>query len=96
MLNRWTTGLAMAFLTTVLGCSGEIQPRVPQGLAALSEDERLAVMGQGNCPVNGTVLGESAPPIKVSVKGKQFFVCSDACKAEFEKNSAKYLSIATQ
>ncbi len=80
----------------VTGCENSVETPIPAGLLALSEEDRLAVMGQGHCPVDGKLLGESAAPLPATLKGTRIFVCSDACKSEAEKSPAKYLSSAQE
>lgn len=42
------------------------------------------------CAVQGTVIPADAPEIKTEYKGLTYYFCCNGCKAEFEKNPAKY------
>lgn len=91
---KWAGWLVIG--AALVGCESTIESTVPQGLMSLSEDDRTAAMGQGNCPVKGTPLGESGTPVAVTVKGQKIFVCSESCKSEVEKDPDKYIAIARQ
>ena len=62
------------------------------GLAELSEADRKAAEAQGVCPVSGERLGTMGKPFKVTVKGRDVFLCCDGCKDEFEKNPDKFFA----
>ena len=53
---------------------------VPEGFAELSEADRAAALAQKICPVSGDELGEMGTPIKVSVNGRDVFLCCPSCK----------------
>jgi hypothetical protein len=60
--------------------------------AALSEADRQAIAAQKICPVSDEELGSMGDPIKVTVNGKDIYVCCDACVDEAKNNFAKYLA----
>ena len=61
-------------------------------LAALTAADRAAVVAQKICPVSDEDLGSMGTPIKVTVDGKDLYVCCDACVEEAKSNFAKYLA----
>lgn len=42
------------------------------------------------CPVCKNSIDKDAPCVSADFKGKGYYFCSEKCKAEFEKNPAKY------
>ncbi len=63
-----------------------------EALAGLSEADRAAVLAQKVCPVSGEALGEMGPPIKVTVKGRDVFLCCEGCRGKIEANPDEYLA----
>lgn len=61
-------------------------------LAKLTAAERAAVMAQKTCPVSGEELGGMGTPIKVTVDGKDIYVCCESCVEDAKENFAKYLA----
>jgi Cu(I)/Ag(I) efflux system membrane fusion protein len=61
------------------------------GLAELSEADRKAAERQKICPVTGERLGSMGKPYKITVKGREIFLCCDGCKEAIEKDPDKYL-----
>jgi YHS domain-containing protein len=62
------------------------------GLAELSAEDRAAAEKQRVCPVTGDALGEQGKPYKVSVQGKDVFLCCPACEKELKAHPDKYLA----
>ncbi len=56
------------------------------GLKELSEADRKLALQQKTCPVSGDPLGSMGAPFKMTVKGRDFFLCCDKCKAEVNKD----------
>jgi YHS domain-containing protein len=56
------------------------------GLKELSEADRKLALQQKTCPVSGDPLGSMGTPFKMAVKGRDFFLCCDKCKAEVDKD----------
>ena len=48
-------------------------------------DQPVAI-AQVLCPVGGDKLGEMGPPIKVTAKGKSFFICCASCEKDVKEN----------
>src|SRR5262249_8193658 len=52
----------------------------PPPPASPSEEDRLIVERQKNCPVTGEPLDSMGGPIKVTVNGRVVFICCKACE----------------
>ena len=61
-------------------------------LSQLSNKERTAALTQKVCPVTDEPLGSMGKPPKVTVEGREVFLCCDGCKEELRKDPAKYLA----
>jgi hypothetical protein len=59
-------------------------------LAKLSPEDRALAEAQKTCPVTGELLGRMGIPIKVTVEGRDAFVCCEGCVDELKNNFAKY------
>ena len=66
--------------------------KIAAALAKLSPEDRAAAEKQKTCPVSGRALGSMGTPVKVTVKGKEVFLCCAGCKAAIEKDPDKYLA----
>jgi len=65
---------------------------VTEAMAGLSEADRTAALAQKVCPVSGETLGEMGTPIKVTVKGRDVFLCCPSCRKKIEADPDKYLA----
>ena len=63
---------------------------VKVALAKLSPEDRALAEAQKTCPVTGEPLGSMGVPIKVTVDGRDAFVCCEGCVDELKNNFAKY------
>jgi YHS domain-containing protein len=71
----------------------ELSPSdVTDAMAALSETDRAAALAQKVCPVSGETLGGMGTPIKVTVKGRDVFLCCEGCREKLEANPDEYLA----
>lgn len=71
----------------------ELSPSdVTEAMAALSETDRTAALAQKVCPVSDQTLGSMGTPIKVTVKGRDVFLCCEACREKLEANPDEYLA----
>jgi YHS domain-containing protein len=61
-------------------------------LASLPADERAAVEAQVICPVSEHKLGGMGAPIKVTVDGRDVYICCESCKEPLLADPAKYLA----
>ena len=94
---------AMIGLVTMLGCESKSTekpvatdasaPAEKDPLADLPEADRAAIMAQKVCPVSTEALGSMGAPIKVTVEGRDVWVCCEACIDAVKKDPAKYFAI---
>jgi YHS domain-containing protein len=71
----------------------EVSPAdLTEAMAGLSEADRAAALAQKVCPVSGEMLGEMGTPIKVTVKGRDVFLCCESCREKLEANPDEYLA----
>lgn len=71
----------------------EVSPSdVSEGLAELNDADRAAALAQKVCPVSGEALGSMGTPIKVTVKGRDVFLCCEGCREKLEANPDEYLA----
>ena len=66
--------------------------KMPEGFEKLSAADQTAALAQKVCPVSGEKLGEMGTPFKVTVKGREVFLCCPSCKEDLEKDPDKYLA----
>lgn len=62
-----------------------------KGIATLSAAEQAAALAQRTCPVTNELLGSHGTPLKVTIRGKDIFVCCRGCVADLKANPANYL-----
>ena len=92
-------GLAGTGLSAALNCAAHtvappnesMAEEDTSGLDELSAADRAAAKKQKICPVMDTLLGSMGTPVKVTVKGRDVFLCCAGCKAKLLKNPDKYL-----
>ena len=65
---------------------------IRKAMAELPEAERPLAEAQKNCPVGGAALGSMGMPYKVTVKGRDVYLCCAGCKESIEKDPDKYLA----
>lgn len=70
--------------------STEEDTKVNEAMAKLSPEDRAKAEAQKMCPVSNEPLGSMGTPIKVTVDGRDVFVCCDGCVDELKANFAKY------
>lgn len=58
----------------------------------LPEGEWAAVYKQKICPVSGGALGAMGIPIKVTIEGRDVYICCESCRKPLEEDPEKYLS----
>jgi YHS domain-containing protein len=101
----FAAALVVSGAIALVGCSSNPAPAtsdaaaketsaasVPEGFEKLSEADRTAALAQKICPVSGDKLGEMGTPFKVSVKGRDVFLCCPSCKEDLLKDPDKYLA----
>jgi hypothetical protein len=72
--------------------SAAVADEIPEGLTKLSESDRAAALKQRLCPVSGKELGSMGAPPRVSVDGRDVFLCCAGCEEELGKEPQKYLA----
>jgi hypothetical protein len=60
--------------------------------AGLPEADRIAAMAQKTCPVTDEALGSMGTPIKLTIEGRDVYLCCDGCVEELQKDPAKYIA----
>jgi hypothetical protein len=70
--------------------STENTPEIEAALANLSSEDRALAAKQKTCPVTDELLGSMGTPIKVTVEGREVFLCCKGCEDEIKSNFAKY------
>ena len=65
---------------------------VPVEFAELDEADRAAALAQKVCPVSGEALGSMGAPIKVTVEGRDVFLCCAGCKDKLLADPKTYLA----
>ncbi len=66
--------------------------KIEAALAKLSADDLALAQKQKICPVSKEALGGMDTPIKVTVAGRDVFICCQGCEEELRKNPDKYLA----
>ena len=61
-------------------------------LSQLSADDRALAEKQKVCPVSGQSLGAMGKPYKVTVNGREVFLCCQGCEGEIKGDPQKYLA----
>lgn len=72
--------------------AGAADPKIAEALAKLSPADQEAAKKQKTCPVSGALLGSMGTPIKVTVKGKDVFLCCKGCEGAIKEDPDKYLA----
>jgi Cu(I)/Ag(I) efflux system membrane fusion protein len=57
-----------------------------------SNDESARIAHQRICPVTGLSLGSMGDPLKVSLEGRDVFVCCSSCESQLKENPDKFLA----
>ena len=70
--------------------TGEQQAKIDAQLAKLSESDRALAIAQNSCPVTEMPLGSMGKPIKLTVKGKDVFICCAGCEDKLKENFDEY------
>ncbi|MES1213174.1 MAG: hypothetical protein ABUL64_01175 [Singulisphaera sp.] len=65
---------------------------IAKAMAQLPEGERAVALAQKTCPVGDSPLGSMGMPYKVTVKGRDVYLCCEGCKDSLEKDPDKYLA----
>lgn len=68
------------------------EAKIAAELAKLSDADRTAAMAQRNCPVSDERLGSMPGVAKVTVEGRDVFICCEGCKGDLEADPAKFMA----
>lgn len=75
-----------------MGAETDEAAEIAKAMGELPEAERAVAMAQKVCPVGGGALGSMGMPYKVTVKGRDVFLCCKGCKDSIESDPDKYLA----
>lgn len=70
----------------------ELSGKAMEALAKLSEEDRALAVSQRICPVTDMELGSMGAPIKVSMSGKEVFICCEGCRNGLLKDPDKHFA----
>lgn len=70
----------------------ETNPEIEAAMAKLSEADRAAAEKQKVCPVSGEPLGSMGTPVKITVEGRDVFLCCAHCEDAIKADPQKYLA----
>lgn len=65
---------------------------ISMAFSALTAVDRTAAEVQKTCPVTGEPLGSMGTPPKVTVNGKEIFICCAGCEEALHAHPEKYLA----
>jgi YHS domain-containing protein len=65
---------------------------IAKAIALLPEAEQSVALAQKVCPVGDGPLGSMGMPYKVTVNGRDVYLCCEGCKETIEKDPDKYLA----
>jgi hypothetical protein len=67
--------------------------RQTEGVMLLEDEaDRIAARQQGICPVSGEPLGSMGKPIKLTVEGREVFICCAGCEDALREDPEKYFA----
>lgn len=70
----------------------EVPAEVAAAREELPEADRQLVAAQKVCPVSGKSLGAMGKPIKVTVDGRDVFICCEGCEEPLKSEPQKHLA----
>lgn len=65
-------------------------PKVQESLAQLSAEDRALAEKQRICPVSGQLLGSMGTPVKLTVEGREVFICCEGCEDTLRADPEKH------
>ena len=69
-----------------------LEEDVVRALSQLPDADRQAALAQKICPVGDKPLGSMGKPPKVTIEGREVFLCCDGCEEELRNDASKYLA----
>lgn len=104
----FSPALAILLTPLLVGCSPsadrtDAQPPAVQvdagsdqqaeGIMLLEDEaDRVAARQQRICPVSGEPLGSMGKPIKLTVEGREVFICCASCEDALREDPEKYFA----
>lgn len=70
----------------------DVPPDVAAELAKLPESDRQLAAEQRICPVADGLLGSMGTPRKLTVEGREVFICCESCEDELRSDPEKYFA----
>lgn len=70
----------------------DIPPEVAAELANLPEGDRQLAAKQRICPVADGLLGSMGVPKKLTVEGREVFICCESCEEKLRSDPEKYFA----
>lgn len=68
------------------------EKEIAAAMAKLSPEDRVLAEKQKVCPVGGELLGSMGAPIKLTVEGRELFICCAGCEDAVREDLEKYFS----
>lgn len=69
-----------------------VEAKIAAAMGELSEADRALALSQKTCLVSGAPLGTMGAPPKVTVNGRDVFICCEGCREELTSHADKYLA----
>ncbi|WP_164104511.1 hypothetical protein [Candidatus Laterigemmans baculatus] len=70
----------------------DVDPEVAAELAKLPEVDRQLAAAQRICPVADGLLGSMGTPKKLTVEGRDVFICCEGCEEKLRSDPEKYFA----
>lgn len=70
----------------------DVPPEVAAELANLPEGDRQLAAQQRVCPVADGLLGSMGTPKKITVEGREVFICCESCEDKLRSNPEEYFA----
>jgi hypothetical protein len=94
MLRSARTLACLGFLFALAGCGGGAAAPAPNADSkpTLTEADKVLIEKQKLCLVAEEPLGSMGTPIKLTVKGRDVFLCCEGCREAVLADPDKYLA----
>lgn len=70
----------------------DVPPEVAAELAKLPKEDRQLAVRQRICPVADGLLGSMGTPKKLTVEGREVFICCESCEDKLRSDPEKYFA----
>lgn len=78
--------------TVETAVQSDVPPEVAAELAKLPEEDRQLAAKQRICPVADGLLGSMGTPKKLTVEGREVFICCESCEDKLRSDPEKYFA----